>query len=150
MPFREHLPDLIVLIVAFAAFLGVKLVGYAGACVVLRKAFPDTATGAWRAASIRVALGVAFGLMYIALWSLLSLLPIFEHGGGWVVALYHLGLFGVRAGAWWSLYHFAFPGALRERKRGFVCAIVGSLWSTALDLPAWVALSLTYGWLICF
>ncbi len=145
LPFSEQLPEPLVLIFAFAAFLTVKLVGYAGACAVLRKAFPDTTTGIWKAASIRVCLGVAGGLMYVAVW---SLIPIPERPGGWMTILYHLGLFAVRMGSWWALYHFAFPGALREAKRGFVCAMVGALWSHALDFPAWIALGLTYGWLV--
>jgi hypothetical protein len=148
MLFSDHLPAPLVLICALTAFLFVKLVGYAGACAVLRRAFPDTAVGAWKAGAVRVGLGVAFGLMYVALWNLiLSVIhPTEEHG--WIPALFHLGLFATRVGAWWALFALSFPDAMRERKRAWVCSLVGALWSHALDLPAWIALGLTAGWLI--
>src|SRR5688572_24533465 len=134
MPFfdhlSDHLPAPIVLILALGAFLSVKLVGYAGACAVLRKAFPDNTVGTWKAASMRVALGVAAGLMYVTLWMLIPHGDMHERG--WLVAVYHLGLFATRVGAWWALFALGFPGAMRERKRAFVCSMVGGLWSTAL------------------
>jgi hypothetical protein len=147
MPFADHLPPLLTLLIAFAAFLGVKLVGYAGACAVLRKAFPDNTVGTWKAASMRVALGVAGGLMYVALWQFVPH-DIDPAHYWWLAILFQVGLFAVRAGSWWALFYLAFPGALRERKRAWVCSIVGALWSHALDLPAHIVLSLMYSWLI--
>jgi hypothetical protein len=147
--FSDHLPAPLVLLCALAAFLGVKLVGYAAAATVLRKAFPDTDTGAWKAGAVRVALGVAGGLIYVALWNLLYHPdPHEEHA--WAYFMFHVGLFALRAGEWWVLFAWHFPGAMRERKRAVVCALVGALWSHALDLPAWIALGLTVGWLIVF
>jgi hypothetical protein len=144
--FSDHLPPPLVLLFAFSAFLTVKLVGYAAACAVLKKAFPDNNVGAWKAGAMRVALGVAGGLMYVALWSLIPIPDAGEHS--WIPMLFHLGLFGTRVGAWWVLFALSFPGAMRERKRAWVCSFVGALWSHALDLPAWIALGLTFGWLI--
>lgn len=146
LPSSDHLPPLFSLILAFAAFLSVKLVGYAAACAVARRAFPDTQVGVWKAGAMRVALGVAFGLMYVTLWMLIPHPDGEEHG--WVPVVFHLGLFATRVGAWWTLFVLAFPGALRERKRAWVLSFVGALWSHALDLPAWIALGLTFGWLI--
>jgi hypothetical protein len=146
-PFSDHLPEPLVVIFAFSAFLLVKLVGYAAACGVLRRAFPDAAPGAWKAGSIRVALGIAGGLMYVALWNLLYH-PHGEEPAWWIPLLWQVGLFATRVGAWWALFALSFPGAFRERRRAWVCSFVGALWSHALDLPAWIALGMTVGWLI--
>jgi hypothetical protein len=150
MPFSEHLPPALVFIFALGAFLLVKLVGYAAAATVLRRAFPDTSTGAWKAGAVRVAVGVAGGLMYVALWNLLYH-PHLEPGeepSAWIHVVWQLGLFATRVGSWWALFALHFPGAVRESKRGWFCALVGGLWSTALDLPAMIALTLTVGLLI--
>src|SRR5438270_13394137 len=124
LPFADHLPAALVLIVALAAFLFVKLVGYAAAASVLRRAFPDEAVGAWKAGGARVALGVAGGLMYIALWNLLY--HPTEEPGTWVHVLWQVGLFTTRLAEWWVLFALHFPGALRESKRGWFCAFMGA------------------------
>ncbi|HZV02601.1 MAG TPA: hypothetical protein VFF73_38195 [Planctomycetota bacterium] len=146
-PSSEHLPPMFVLVFSLAAYLGVKLVGYAAACSFLRRAFPDNNAGAWKAGAVRAGLGVAGGLMYVALWNLiLSIIP-HQMAGAWLVVVWHLGLFATRTASWWALFALHFPGALRERKRAWVCSLVGALWSHALDLPAWVAFWGSVGWL---
>jgi len=149
MPFSEHLPSALVLIFALGAFLLVKLVGYAAAATALRRAFPDSGgseVGAWKAGAARVGLGVAGGLMYIALWNLLY--HPHEEPSNWVHVVWQVGLFGTRVAEWWILFVLHFPGALRESKRGWFCALAGALWSHALDLPAMIAFGLTIGLLI--
>jgi hypothetical protein len=149
MIFSEHLPPALVLICAIGVFLLVKVVGYAAAASVLRRAFPDTSTGAWKAGAVRLGIGIACGLMYVALWNLLYH-PQGEEPSPWVYVVWEVGRFGSRVAEWWILFALHFPGAVRESKRGWFCALVGALWSHALDLPAWIALGLTVGLLICW
>src|SRR5271155_2521597 len=129
MLFSDHLPPILVLLFALSAYLLVKLVGYAAAGGVLRRAFPDTNTGAWKAGSVRVGLGIAGGLMYVALWNLLY--HPHEEIDSWVPLVWQVGLFSLRVAEWWVLFALHFPGALRESKRGWACALVGALWSHA-------------------
>jgi hypothetical protein len=60
------------------------------------------------------------------------------------------GLFALRIAEWWAVIALFFDQALRDRKRGWFCAIVGAIYSQALDVPSWLIMSLALHYFLWF
>jgi hypothetical protein len=124
--------------VGYVAFAGVKFVGYAMAALVLRRAYQST-RNPWVVGLGRTGIGLIAGALFGGIWLLLSMR--FENKWpDWMAVSVFFGLLiPIRLGEWCLLIHWFFDRGLRQREMAEKYAMIGSLWSFALDAVGIVA-----------
>jgi len=128
----------------FAYFVGVKLIGYTAAAVVLRRRYPESKTAIVKVGLARTGIGIAAGAAYGALWYMaLKLLP--PPTGSAYLVLYMVGLFPVRIAEWMWLIYLFFDRTLRDRSMALESAVDGTFWSYGLDAIGIAAAFVTPG-----
>lgn len=116
----------------FAAFTGVKFLGYSVAASVLTKAF-QSSRNAWLVGLARTGIGLVAGTLFGGTWFLLS--RRFDNKWpDWVAASVFFGLLiPIRLAEWSLLIHFFFDRGLVQRVKDLKFATLGSAWSFVLD-----------------
>lgn len=118
--------------IGFAAFTGVKLLGYSVAASVLTNFFQST-RNAWLIGLARTGIGLVAGTLFGGIWILLGTL-FQSRWPDWAAALLFFGLLiPIRLAEWSLLIHFFFDRGLVQRARDLKLAGVGSVWSFVLD-----------------
>ena len=116
----------------FAAFTGVKFLGYAVAGSVLTNVF-QSPRNAWLVGLARTGIGLAAGTLFGGIWILSGAL-FHNRWPGWAAALLFFGLLiPIRLAEWSLLIHFFFDRGLVQRARDLKFAATGSAWSFVLD-----------------
>ena len=116
----------------FAAFTGVKLLGYSVAGSVLSNVF-QSQRNAWLVGHARTGIGLVAGILFGGTW-----FPLATRFGNrwpaWVAASLFFGLLiPIRLAEWSLLIHFFFDRGLIQRARDLKFAAAGSAWSFVLD-----------------
>jgi hypothetical protein len=114
----------------FAYFVGVKLVGYTVAAVVLKRSYANSTAGTLKVGAIRTAIGVGAGLAYGGLWFLLA---DRASGGDYQDVAYIVGLIPIRIAEWSWLIHLFFDARLRQKNKAIRAVVGGTIWSYCLD-----------------
>jgi len=118
-------------LLGFAYFGAVKLVGYTLAGSVLRKNYARPEVSALGFGLARTALGIAAGVSVGALFAAAGLRSS--------EILFYVLLFPVRMAEWLLAIWFFFERPRPSWNRAAPRAVLGSMWSYALDLPAILA-----------
>ena len=116
--------------IAFAAFVGVKFIGYTAAAKLLQRKYDAPQVSYMKVGSARTGLGIAAGLAYGAIWMFATRNTA---GAGPSMLWYFLGLVPVRMGEWSLILWFFFGRKDPDWTRLLAFAGLGSLWSYALD-----------------
>jgi len=116
--------------IAFAAFVGVKFVGYTAAAKLLQRNYEAPQVSFVKVGSARTALGIAAGLAYGAVWMFATRNVV---GAGPSMLWYFLGLAPIRMGEWSLILWLFFDRKDPDWTRLLIFAGLGSLWSYALD-----------------
>ena len=118
--------------IGFAAFAGVKFLGYSVAASVLTSVF-QSSRNAWLVGLARTGIGLLAGTLFGGTWILLSM----RFGNRWpawlAVSVFFGLLIPIRLVEWSLLIHLFFDRGLVRRARDLKFAALGSLWSFALD-----------------
>lgn len=118
--------------IGFAAFTGVKILGYSVAATVLTNVF-QSSRNAWVVGLARTGIGLVAGTLFGGIWILVGTL----FHGKWPASAVALLFFGllipIRLAEWSLLIHFFFDRGLVQRAKDLKIATVGSAWSFALD-----------------
>lgn len=118
--------------IGFAAFIGVKFLGYSVAASVFTNFFQST-RNVWLVGLARTGIGLVAGTLFGGVWILSSTL-FHNKWPGWAAALLFFGLLiPIRLAEWSLLIHFFFDRGLVQRVRDLKVATVGSAWSFVLD-----------------
>lgn len=118
--------------IGFAAFAGVKLLGYSVAASILTTVF-QSPRSAWLVGLARTGIGLVAGTLFGGLWILLGML-FHSKWPDWAAALLFFGLLiPIRLAEWSLLIHFFFDRRLVQRVRDLKVATLGSAWSFVLD-----------------
>jgi hypothetical protein len=119
--------------IGFAAFTGVKFVGYTIAALTLKKAFSPADSNVFKVGLARTGIGLVAGTFFGGLWILLF--TRFENRWPeWMAASVFFGLLiPIRLAEWSLLIHFYFDRGLLQRAKDLKFATLGSLWSFVLD-----------------
>jgi hypothetical protein len=118
--------------IGFAAFTGVKLLGYSVSASVLRNVF-QSPRNVWLVGLARTGIGLVAGTLFGGLWILLGTL-FHNKWPDWAAALLFFGLLiPIRLAEWSLLIHFFFDRGLVQRVRDLKFATLGSAWSFILD-----------------
>ena len=118
--------------IGFAAFTGVKFLGYSVAASVLTNAF-QSSRNVWFVGLARTGIGLVAGTLFGGTWILLSM-RFDNNWPDWLAATVFFGLLiPIRLAEWSLLIHLFFDRGLVERTRDFKLATAGSLWSFVLD-----------------
>ena len=118
--------------IGFAAFTGVKLLGYSVAASVLTSFF-HSQRNAWLVGLARTGIGLVAGTLFGGIWILLGTL-FHSRWPDWAAVLLFFGLLiPIRLAEWSLLIHFFFDRGLVERARDLKLAGAGSAWSFVLD-----------------
>ena len=118
--------------IGFAAFTGVKFLGYSVAASVLTNVF-QTPRNAWLVGLARTGIGLVAGTLFGGIWILLGTL-FHNRWPDWAAALLFFGLLiPIRLAEWSLLIHFFFDRGLLQRVKDLKLATVGSAWSFFLD-----------------
>ena len=118
--------------IGFAAFTGVKLLGYSVAASVLTNVF-QSSRNAWLVGLARTGIGLVAGTLFGGMWILSGTL-FHSKWPGWAAALLFFSLLiPIRLAEWSLLIHFFFDRGLVQRARDLKLAGVGSAWSFVLD-----------------
>ena len=131
--------------VGFAAFTAVKWIGYTGAAAALRRAYPDARVSLLASGAVRTGIGLAFGSPF----GLLAVVTAEQAHTGAGLPAFYIRLAGVRLLEWWILRWLFYDRPLREKARGWKCAVGGTVWSYVLDVPALFGLVTTGGLWVC-
>ena len=119
-------------LIGFAAFTGVKLLGYSVAVSVLTNVF-QSPRNAWLVGLARTGIGLVAGTLFGGAWFLLAM-RFDNKWADWVAASVFFGLLiPIRLAEWSLLIHFFFDRGLLQRARDLKLAAVGSAWSFVLD-----------------
>jgi hypothetical protein len=117
----------------FAAFTGVKLVGYTIAALTLKKAFSSADSSVFRVGLARTGIGLVAGTFFGAIW--IPLFTRFENR--WPERMAAWTVFGllipIRLAEWSLLIHFFFDRGLVQGAKDLKFATLGSLRSFVLD-----------------
>ena len=118
--------------IGFAAFTGVKLLGYSVAASILTNLF-QSSQNVWLVGLARTGIGLVAGTLFGGTWILLGM--FFQTAWpGWAAALLFFGLLiPIRLAEWSLLIHFFFDRGLLQRAKDVKVAAVGSVWSFVLD-----------------
>ena len=120
-------------LIGFAAFTGVKLLGYSVAASVLTNVF-QSPRNAWLVGLARTGIGLVAGTLFGGAWFLLAM-RFDNKWADWVAASVFFGLLiPIRLAEWSLLIHFFFDRGLVQRARDLKLAAVGSAWSFVLDV----------------
>ncbi|HEX8764346.1 MAG TPA: hypothetical protein VF740_04260 [Candidatus Acidoferrum sp.] len=118
--------------IGFAAFTGVKFLGYSVAASVLTTVF-QSPRNAWLVGLARTGIGLVAGTLFGGIWILSGTL-FHNQWPAWGAALLFFGLLiPIRLAEWSLLIHFFFDRGLLQRVRDLKLATVGSAWSFVLD-----------------
>jgi len=118
--------------IGFAAFTGVKFLGYSVAASVLANVF-QSSRNAWLVGLARTGFGLVAGTLFGGIWILLGTL-FHNKWPEWAVALLFFGLLiPIRLAEWSLLVHFFFDRGLVQRVRDLKFAALGGAWSFVLD-----------------
>jgi len=118
--------------IGFAAFTGVKLLGYAVAASVLANVF-QSSRSAWLVGLARTGIGLVAGTLFGGTWVLLAM-RFESRWPDWVAPTVFFGLLiPIRLAEWSLLIHVFFDRGLVQRARDLKFAAVGSAWSFVLD-----------------
>lgn len=118
--------------IGFAAFTGVKFLGYSVAASVLANVF-QSPRSAWLVGLARTGIGLLAGTLFGGIWILLGTL-FHSRWPDWAAVLLFFGLLiPIRLAEWSLLIHFFFDRGLVERARDLKLAGAGSAWSFVLD-----------------
>jgi hypothetical protein len=118
--------------IGFLAFSGVKFLGYTAAAAVLQRAY-QTTRNPWVVGLGRTGIGLVAGTIFGGVWFLVSS-RIENKWPDWLAAICFFGpLIPIRLGEWCLLIHWFFDRGLRHREEAEKYAMIGSLWSFALD-----------------
>lgn len=124
--------------IGFAAFVGVKFVGYTVAGWYLNRTYASKSHGSLTIGAARTALGVGVGVSYGLAWMGLGRF-IGSSPVGW---LFYPLLIPIRIVEWGLLLKWFFEPRFLESPRSWKAAAGGTVWSFALDaiglLTAWV------------
>ena len=120
-------------LIGFAAFTGVKLLGYSVAASVLTNVF-QSPRNAWLVGLARTGIGLVAGTLFGGAWFLLAM-RFDNKWPEWAAASLFFGLLiPIRLAEWSLLIHFFFDRGLVQRARDLKLAAVGSAWSFVLDV----------------
>jgi len=126
----------------FAAFAAVKFAGYLLAGLVLRKLYPSITAGAAKIAAMRTRLGILLGPLLLLGFAGLA---AFFRWNSDSDLLWYIVLLCIRVLVW-ALVIWTFIRKTAEvRKYLWVNAGAGALWSSLLDLPAFLLLAIAPG-----
>ena len=118
--------------IGFAAFTGVKFLGYSVAGSVLTNVF-QSGRSAWLVGLARTGIGLVAGTLFGGMWLLIRTVSI-NKWPEWLAASVFFGLLiPIRLAEWSLLIHFFFDRGLVQRARDLKVASVGSAWSFVLD-----------------
>ncbi|HKW35488.1 MAG TPA: hypothetical protein VJN92_20925 [Candidatus Acidoferrum sp.] len=118
--------------IGFAAFTGVKFLGYSVAASVLTNFF-QSSPSAWLVGLVRTGIGLVAGTLFGGIWLLFGTFSA-NRWPGWAAASLFFGLLiPIRLAEWSLLIHFFFDRGLVERARDLKLAAAGSVWSFVLD-----------------
>ena len=114
-----------------AYFAGVKFAGYSAAAYYLKAKFPESSASPWLVGAVRTAIGLAagFGAVYAA-----GHLGIGKSELGWYALLVP-----IRICEWLILLALFFRRPTWNWPHAFRLALLGTVWSYVLDLPAALA-----------
>jgi hypothetical protein len=135
--------------IAFAAFVGVKFVGYTAAAYALRRAYPESKSSIAKVGAVRTTIGIVAGVAYGGLWILGT---SHYHGpqSSFLEYSYFAGLFPIRICEWFLLLHLYFDSRLRIRYKAVKTAVAGTIWSYCLDaIGVGAALVIPGGFWVC-
>lgn len=118
--------------IGFAAFTGVKFLGYSVAASILTNIF-QSQRNAWLVGLARTGIGLVAGTLFGGIWILLGTL-FHNKWPEWAAALLFFGLLiPIRLAEWSLLIHFFFDRGLVQRVRDLKFAALGGVWSFVLD-----------------
>jgi len=115
----------------FAYFAAVKFVGYTAAAVYLKRKIPRSIASPWLLGGVRTAIGIGVGMG--AVW-IASKLGILKSEVGWYVLLAP-----IRICEWLILLGLFFRHPAWEWSRSLKLALLATVWSYILDIPAVLA-----------
>jgi len=122
----------------FAAFAGVKYLGYSAAAWRLNTVYSNSRRSAWLVGAARTGIGLVIGIAYGTLW-------MFRAPAVNPVAIFFLLLLPIRMIEWGVLLRWFYePGFLLAR-RAWMAAGLGTVWSYLLDAVAVAAALVTPG-----
>ncbi|HLJ27956.1 MAG TPA: hypothetical protein VKY85_14700 [Candidatus Angelobacter sp.] len=124
----------------FAAFAGVKLVGYGAAGAVLRRVYPDGSAGPFKVAITRTGVGLAVGLSNIAFWAWVE--SSSGSSGGEIKVPFLTTLVVLRLAIWTFIIRFFCDRKWTHPQRDVTSIVAGTALSFLLD-AAGIALALT-------
>ena len=128
--------------IGIAAFAAVKLAGYTAAGAWLRRRYAARRPGPLVFGVARTLLGLGVGIAFAASMESIRL-PRSE-------IAYYVALLPVRFGEWLAVLWFFHRRAQPVRGRRWKHAVLGTLWSYVLDLPAiFAAFTVPGGMWIC-
>jgi hypothetical protein len=117
----------------FAAFTGVKFVGYTLAALALKKAFARTDANVFQVGLARTGIGLVVGTLFGGAAILLASSAHTDSGYNLVSVLFFALLIPIRLGEWSLLIHFFFDRGLIKRAKDLRYAALGTVWSFLLD-----------------
>ena len=136
--------------VGFAAFAGVKAIGYTAASLVLKRGYQAVAPVKANVLTIgltRTGIGLCAGLIYGGLWILAA--NRMPEADNWYI-YYYAFLFPVRLVEWTFLIWLFFDRSLHDRTRLWKFIIFGTICSYVLDaIGVGAAFVLPGGFWVC-
>jgi hypothetical protein len=129
---------------AYGLFCGVKLAGYTIAAAGLNRAYRPVRRNLLLVGGARTLLGMAVGAAYFGLQAWLASVA---HPAGYVV--YPIGIAVVRPIEWWCLIWLFYDRKREQKARGWTVALLGTMWSFALDAVGLWSLFATHLVYVC-